>query len=236
VHNSSPVQKKSLRFHARSFVAFVLTPQQPLGDWLTQLDDWTRNSPGFFIGRPVVLDLNAIEIERREIAGLIAALGERGIRVFAVEAAGRDSLGADLPPVLRGTKPVAIDERDPDGAGTGEAQARPQQNSLIIESVIRSGQSIIHPDGDLIVLGSVASGSEVAAGGSVHVYGTLRGRALAGAMGNARARIFCRRNEAELLAIDGYYRTAEDMDSSWRGKPVQSFLDDENVLRVAVLD
>ena len=101
----------------------------------------------------------------------------------------------------------------------------PAPGALIIDAPIRSGQSVYHPDGDVIVLGSVGSGSEIFAGGSVHVYGTLRGRAFAGATGNAEARIFCRKNEAELLAVDGWYRTAEDMEPSARGGPIQVFLD-----------
>ena len=70
------------------------------------------------------------------------------------------------------------------------------------------------------------------AGGSIHVYGTLRGRALAGTAGDGTARIFCRRNEAELLSVDGWYCTAEEMDPSVRGKPVQAFLDN-GMLRIA---
>ena len=101
----------------------------------------------------------------------------------------------------------------------------PAPGALIIDAPIRSGQSVYHPDGDVIVLGSVGSGSEIFAGGSVHVYGTLRGRAFAGATGNAEARIFCRKNEAELLAVDGWYRTAEDMEPSSRGGPIQVYLD-----------
>jgi septum site-determining protein MinC len=78
---------------------------------------------------------------------------------------------------------------------------------------VRSGQSIFFPEGDVTIVGSVASGAEVVAGGSIHVYGTLRGRAMAGTAGNASARIFCSKLEAELIAIDGYYKTAEDMES-----------------------
>jgi septum site-determining protein MinC len=74
----------------------------------------------------------------------------------------------------------------------------------VFEHPIRSGQSIIFPHGDVTILGSVASGAEVVAGGSIHVYGALRGRALAGSTGDMRARIFCSRNEAELMSIDGY--------------------------------
>jgi len=73
------------------------------------------------------------------------------------------------------------------------------------------------------------------AGGSIHVYGALRGRAIAGSTGNARARIFCRRSEAELLAIDGWYRTADDMDENLRGRPIQAWLENDAVM-VAALD
>ena len=83
----------------------------------------------------------------------------------------------------------------------------------------------IYPKGDVTVIGSVASGAEVFAGGSVHVYGTLRGRVVAGFTGNPAARVFCRRLEAELVAIDGVYRTADDMDAALRGRAVQAWLD-----------
>jgi septum site-determining protein MinC len=66
------------------------------------------------------------------------------------------------------------------------------------------------------LLGSVASGAEIVAGGSIHVYGALRGRAMAGSSGNAAARIFCQKIEAELLAINGYYQTAEEIDVALR--------------------
>ncbi|MGA8412029.1 MAG: septum site-determining protein MinC, partial [Xanthobacteraceae bacterium] len=69
----------------------------------------------------------------------------------------------------------------------------------------------------------------------IHVYGALRGRALAGSMGNSRARIFCSKNEAELLAIDGYYQTTEDIDSKLRNRPIQAWLDGD-VLMIAPSD
>jgi septum site-determining protein MinC len=106
---------------------------------------------------------------------------------------------------------------------------------MLIESPIRSGQSVNFPFGEVTVLGSVASGAEIVAGGSIHIYGALRGRAMAGSMGDARARIFCSRNEAELLAIDGYYQTAENMDAKLRGRPVQVWLEGAG-LNVEALD
>lgn len=223
MNSVAPIQKKSIRFRARSFVAFALAPEAPLAEWLRELDDWTANSRGFFAGRPVVLDLNMLRPKPGEVAGLVAQLAERGIRIYAIEANGIDALDPDLPPLLKGAKASVIDEA-PEPAGRGE---EPQvQGALMIEQPVRSGQSIFHPHGDVIVLGSVGSGSEIVAGGSVHIYGTLRGRVFAGASGNTKARIFCQKNEAELLTIDGWYLTAERMEPSTRGKPIQAFLED----------
>lgn len=231
-------QKKPIRFRARSFVAFALAPEAPLEEWLKGVDGWIENSPGFFSGRPVVLDLNFLKPEVSEIAVLVSQLTERGIRIYAIESKAIDVLGPDLPPLLIGAREAVIEEApvepDPEVAEPAEAEETTASNSLIVEAPIRSGQSIVHPDGDVIVLGSASSGSEIIAGGSIHVYGTLRGRAFAGAWGDRKARIFCRKNEAELLAVDGWYRTAEDMEPSSRGRPIQAVLDEGVVLVTAL--
>ncbi|MBZ9696258.1 MULTISPECIES: septum site-determining protein MinC [unclassified Mesorhizobium] len=270
---AAPVETKSIRFRARSFVAFTLTPEAPISAWLEGLDHWIGNSPGYFAGRPVVLDLNVLKPDVAGIGLLVASLGARGIRVYAIELEGA-SLGLDLPPLLGGAKEATTDgllsqpgrkgkaeaadeagkletvfsDRGKDagevkgGEGkAGEARAEVgkgkaakaeagaietvQAGTLMVKSPIRSGQSIFHPHGDVIVLGSVASGSEIIAAGSIHVYGTLRGRAIAGSQGNRSARIFCRKNEAELISIDGWYTTAEEMEGVSRGKAVQAFLE-----------
>lgn len=231
-------QKKPIRFRARSFVAFALAPEAPLEEWLKGVDGWIENSPGFFSGRPVVLDLNFLKPEVSEIAALVSQLTERGIRIYAIESKAIDVLGPDLPPLLIGAREAVIEEApvepDQEVAEPAEAEETTASNSLIVEAPIRSGQSIVHPDGDVIVLGSASSGSEIIAGGSIHVYGTLRGRAFAGAWGDRKARIFCRKNEAELLAVDGWYRTAEDMEPSSRGRPIQAVLDEGVVLVTAL--
>lgn len=237
-NSATPAHKKSIRFPARSFLAFALTPEAPLAEWLESLDGWTENSPGFFSGRPVVLDLNMLDPTADEVAELVSELGSRGIRIYAIEANGIESLGPDLPPLLRGAKSAVIDEQKIDarkGAASAPVQDLPPANTLLVDQPVRSGQSIYHPHGDVIVMGSVGSGSEIVAGGSVHVYGTLRGRVFAGATGNAKARIFCRRNEAELVSVDGWYRTADEMEASTRGKPIQVFLED-GVVWVATLN
>ncbi|ENP40799.1 septum site-determining protein MinC [Brucella abortus 78/32] len=102
--------------------------------------------------------------------------------------------------------------------------------SMVITEPVRSGQSVYFPEGDVTIVGSVASGAEVVAGGSIHIYGTLRGRALAGTAGNTSARIFCRKLEAELVAIDGLYKTAEDLEPRFRGQAVQLWLDGDYMM------
>jgi septum site-determining protein MinC len=229
--------RQSIRFRGRSFVAFVLSPSPPVDSWLDELDRWLKTSPSFFFGRPTVLDLAALPLGQAEIAQLIATLAERGIRFLGIEGVEGDNLGPLLPPLLKGGRPAAVGTDEPQ-AGQVEAEAakRTEPTSLLVESPIRSGQTVIFPYGDITVLGAVSSGAEVVAAGSIHVYGALRGRAMAGAMGsNVKARVFCSRNEAELIAIDGYYLTAEDMVPELRGRGVQCWLSDR-ALQMAGLD
>jgi septum site-determining protein MinC len=230
-----------MRLRGRSFMAFVLAPTLPISEWVAQLEKWSGNSPNFFVGRPIILDLAGVALATSEIADLIALLAARGIRVMGIEGADSDQLGPSLPPLLQGGRSTAGGEIAATGADAPAAAAnggapRPREpSSLLIETPIRSGQSIIFPSGDVTVVGSISSGAEIVAGGSIHVYGALRGRAMAGSTGNTRTRIFCSRNEAELISVDGYYRTAEQMDASLRGRPTQCWLEDR-VLKIAVLD
>src|SRR5262249_4989294 len=226
-------------------------PLAPVANWLEELDNWSRTSPGFFVGRPIILDLAAVALEQAGIGQLIASLSERGIRIVGLEGIEPERLCPSLPPVLKGGRQSAVEAAEPgwDGAPKvvamasqrqGSAQASAQvsnsePSSLLLESPIRSGQSIIFPAGDVTVLGAVASGAEVVAGGSIHVYGALRGRAMAGSMGNARARIFCTPNEAHLISVEGDFQTAEEMDPNLRGRPTQCWLEDR-VLSITALD
>ena len=226
--------QESMRLRARSFMAFVLTPALPVGHWLAQLDKWSSNSPDFFRGRPIILDLAGSTLQASEITQLITHLAARGIRVMAIEGAEANQLDPLLPPLVQGGRTSAAGEAIA-GDGAVIAGRRSEPSSLLIESPIRSGQTIAFPNGDVTVLGSVSSGAEIVAGGSIHVYGALRGRAMAGSTGNTRARIFCARNEAELISIDGYYRTAEQIDANLRSRPTQCWLEDR-VLSIAALN
>jgi septum site-determining protein MinC len=106
---------------------------------------------------------------------------------------------------------------------------------LVQTTPVRSGQQVYADNRDLTVVTTVGAGAEVIADGSIHIYGALRGRALAGAQGNQKARIFCREFHAELVAIAGHYKVLEDIPKELRGKAVQIWLDKEE-LKIAALD
>lgn len=105
---------------------------------------------------------------------------------------------------------------------------------LMQTAPVRSGQQVYAENRDLTVLTAVGAGAEVIADGSIHIYGPLRGRALAGAQGNEKARIFCREFHAELVAVAGHYKVLEDIPKELRGKPVQVWLENEE-LKIAAL-
>jgi septum site-determining protein MinC len=219
-------------------MAFVLAPQPPIMDWLTDLDATLERSMGFFAGHPVALDLSAVRLSPNAIAQLIASLEERNIRVLGIEGIDPAEGGPRLPPVLRrgrGTPDIEPHEPSVPQAAIEPVVKKQEAASLLIENPVRSGESVFFIEGDVTVLGSVASGAEIIAGGSIHVYGALRGQAMAGAAGNARARIFCHRFEAELLAIGPYYRTADDIEESLRRGPAQAWLDG-NTLKISAMN
>jgi len=235
-----------LRLRGRSFMAVVLMPDQPLADWMGQLDAQLARSPRFFDGRPVVLDLDGLAGAEAGFNALIEELAARAIRVIGIENANEAALGpllASLPPVLTGGRTVGLPVLVAGDAPPPEPEPEPpperEPPALVVDRPVRSGQSVAFTGGDVTIIGSVASGSEVIAGGSIHVYGTLRGRAIAGLLGpgpgGERARIFCRRLEAELLAIDGVYKTADEMDPALQGRAVQVRLDGDE-LAISALD
>ena len=220
--------RTQLRFRGRSYLAFVLAPEPPIVDWLAELEKSVRGSAGFFLGRPAVLDLASVELSNSAIAHLVSQLEALGIRLMGIEGVATDQLGAGLPPVLKGGRSAALEAVE---STPRKSTVTKEPTSLLLDSPVRSGQSIFFPSGDVTVLGSVASGAEIVAGGSIHVYGTLRGRAMAGASGgNRQARIFCSRIEAELLAIDGFYRTIDDLEESLCARPVQAWLEGETLM------
>lgn len=120
-------------------------------------------------------------------------------------------------------------------AAVPAAPAKAPQPGRMQTSNVRSGQQLYAENCDLTVMATVGAGAEVIADGSIHIYGTLRGRALAGAQGNTTARIFCREFHAELVAIAGHYKVLDDVPDTLRGKAVQVWLEQDQI-KIAALD
>ena len=214
--------RQLIRLRGRSYVAFVFSPVVPIVGWLEEIDATLARSPGFFAGKPVVLDLSGVDLSRSAIVHLVKSIEQRNVRVLGIEGIDAEKLSPDLPPLLSGGRNFLLQQAEAE-----KREAKP--TSLLLDSPVRSGQSVVFLEGDVTVLGNVSSGAEIVAGGSIHVYGTLRGRAMAGVNGNASARIYCQKIEAELIAIDGYYQTAEEFDEKLRSHPAQAQLDGQTM-------
>ncbi|GAA6135683.1 septum site-determining protein MinC [Oceaniserpentilla sp. 4NH20-0058] len=111
-------------------------------------------------------------------------------------------------------------------------KTKPPQSTpaKLVKQAVRSGQQVINPEGDLVVFGNVGQGAEVLASGSIHIYGTLYGRALAGINGDTTASITCQKLESELLAIAGQYQVSEDVANEHRQQTCHIFLKDERLI------
>lgn len=223
-----------IRFLNRSFMALVVTPRFPMGDWFAALDRELARAPGFFGSRPVVADLAEAVADDgpANVPIILEGLEARRLRLVGVEGVEAGVLFGT--PWARLAVGLAVGLAGRDLAPEPEPAATPAAPSLLVDRPVRSGQSIVFDAGDVTVLGAVASGAEVLAGGSIHVYGPLRGRAIAGLRSGPGCRIFCSRLEAELVGIDRLYRTAEHWGAGLQGRPAQ-VLCDRGTLRLSPL-
>jgi septum site-determining protein MinC len=232
-----------IRVRGRSFMAMVITPEAPVAGWFAAFDQQMSRAATFFADRPVVANLAATLEEGGADAVLIVldGLDARGLRLVGIEGVDARLLAGTrwerLPKALHGRDLTLEAPIDPPVALDGEAspEAAPAAPSLLIDRPVRSGQSIVFEDGDVTIVGHVGSGAEVIAGGSIHIYGSLRGRAIAGLRIGAEARIFCRKLEAEMVGVDRLYRTAEHWGAGLHGRAVQ-VRSDRGALRLSALD
>ncbi len=203
-----------------------------------QLQEKVSLAPEFFRNSPLVLDLQEINKQGLDVditalteiirkAGLLP-IGIRGgniqqnkqaldllIPVYSIHSGG---VSAETKK-QKTTIPVPEPKIDADDITA----------TTLITQPIRSGQRI-YATGDLIILSQVSAGAEIMAEGNIHVYNTLRGRALAGVQGNTGARIFCFDLQAELISVAGNYKVSEDLDEAVRNKPVQIYLQDQALI------
>jgi septum site-determining protein MinC len=182
-----------------------------------QLAVKVEQAPDFFNNTPLVLALDKLPAEcDLDLPALITLCRKHGLRTLALRAGNQqiiEAAGALDLPVL---PPSGAKERKLDLSS--KAQAEPAKSpepayrpTRVITTPIRGGQQVYAKDGDLIVLAAVSPGAELLADGNIHVYGPLRGRALAGIKGDTNARIFCQQLAAEMVSIAGHYKVAEDL-------------------------
>lgn len=204
-----------------------------------------REAPSLFERAPVVVDLSFLSPQPAdaEVAALLDAVRTAGM--LPVGLAYGDSATEELSrrlglPLIAKFR-AAYEPQAPRDAPAGEKTNAPAAPEPAIPAAssgtaptialqhrqpVRTGQQVYAQGSDLVVTGTVANGAEVLADGNIHVYGALRGRAFAGALGDERARIFCSEFRAELVSIAGHYRVFEEIPKQYEGRAVQIALED----------
>lgn len=208
-------------------------------------------APDFFRNTPIVVDLSALpprtdDVQFPLLVGLLRGYGMIPVGVrggdaeqnAAAEAMELAILGDAYVRKPRAATPKPVSGHDPkatrDNTEHAHAQVPKPASSATFKLVthpVRSGQRVYAAEGDLSVVGPVSSGAELLADGNIHIYGPLRGRAMAGLNGDPKARIFCQDLDAELISIAGHYRISENIPVALKGVPVQIFLEQE-ILRI----
>ena len=201
-----------------------------------QLAEKVEQAPQFFQDAPIILALDKYPegAQPLDLASLLSICRQHGLRALAVRTESPEHIAAAnlldiavLAPSNARERPLAI---TPAAAQVVEPVEPELMPAKIITQPVRSGQQIYAKNSDLIVLAAVSAGAELLADGNIHVYGPLRGRALAGINGYMDARIYCQQLGAEMLSIAGQYKLAEDLrrDPLW-GQATQTRLNDQHL-------
>ncbi|MFZ2171428.1 MAG: septum site-determining protein MinC [Methylococcaceae bacterium] len=200
-----------------------------------QLKEKIRLAPEFFKNSPLVLDLQELNKQGYDInvAALTELVRKSGILPIGIRGGSvqqnKQALDLLIPVYSIHSSGVSAETQKQKTITPPPEPVTDSATTTLITHPIRSGQRI-YSSGDLIILAQVSAGSEIMAEGNIHVYSTLRGRALAGVQGNTQARIFCSDLQAELISIAGNYKVSEDLDESVRKKPVQIYLQNHTLI------
>jgi septum site-determining protein MinC len=199
-----------------------------------ELAQQIERSPRFFQSAPVVLDLKdagnfttaAEFVEARQLLHeqTLALVGVQNAEPAQLAAAAAAGLASFAPTASQPSRRAA-----PPAAAPVPPAPAPRASARLVTTPVRSGTQIYARGTDLVVTAAVSPGAELIADGNIHVYGALRGRALAGAGGDKAARIFCSRLEAELVSIAGHYLVSDQLPPEQQGSPVQIALVDDRL-------
>ena len=202
-----------------------------------QLRKKIKQAPEFFTNSSLLLDLSPLQDQELNLALLVDAIRNSGMRPIGVRG-GTASQHQDaqelMLPIMTSQYSISSKQAAPvkveiPTQESSEPVASTTIASTVINQPIHSGQRI-YVKGDLIIIAQVSAGAEVIAEGNIHIYGSLRGRALAGVQGDENAQIFCSDLQAELVSVAGNYRISEDLDESNRNTPVQIFLNNQALI------
>ncbi len=193
-----------------------------------QLAEVVTKAPRLFDHTPVVLDASSIQTDHLDLYELCLCLREFQLVPVAIQGA------TPILATLAQNQGLAIlhsssthDKPLVDDSLVLEKPVFETIKTKLLTTPVRSGQQVVSKGGDLVIAASVSHGAELLADGNIHVYGALRGRALAGIAGDKTARIFCQSLEAELVSIAGFYQLRDAIES--HSGPCQIYLKDEHI-------
>lgn len=238
----SGVQPAVLEFRGSTIFAPVLILYSSNLEQIRQhLQEKITRAPGFFENSPVLFDLSELDQDGRSavnIEALIVLLRELNLFPIGIrggDAAQENQAMAMAVPVDSGHSRTDISMANTDNKNDIVPITQPAATqtthtpAMLITQPVRSGQRI-YAASDLVILAQVSAGAEIMAEGNIHVYGTLRGRALAGVLGDASARLFCMDLQAELVSIAGIYKTSEDFKEIAEKNPIQIYLHEQALI------
>jgi len=197
-------------------------------------------APGFFYQAPIVLNLQDCQDEPDFAAlkqlfndlklVLVGVTGASASVKAAAQQAGLAALQAGKTAPAKTTTAEASNKATPTAQSATLQQQSGMMDSKVVEQTVRSGQQIYAKGADLIIKGAVGAGAEVIADGNIHIYGSLRGKAIAGASGDTSKRIYCYNMQAELVSVAGNYWLSESLQGEFWGKPACIKLQDESLV------
>lgn len=217
---------------------FSLSCLQIKTDDLVRIQDGVRRkidqAPDLFKNAPIILDIDTHIADRLNLALLVQKLRELEIIPIALRSDDQAvcQRAVDIGLALLSASPSnpPLPNVTAEQSALVSTASKPTSSAMMIHRPVRSGQQIYADQKDLIIFGSVSEGAEIIADGHIHVYGTLRGKALAGASGNEEARIFCVSMNPQLLSIAGCYRLFENPDEFHDQKPMQAYLKNDHLI------
>lgn len=239
--NKSALEFKSTSFSTPVLVLYSINPKHIE----QQLDQKISQAPEFFRNSALLIDLQEINKQKNDydLSLLINNLLEK--KLFPIGLSGgteeQNELAINFNIPIHTVRSAVTNQAklsQPITANKEAAENTDKEDDLpevnlvqnkFISQPIRSGQRV-YAKGDLTILSHVSAGAEIMAEGNIHVYGALRGRALAGVQGDTKSRIFCSDLQAELVSIAGHYQISEELDKPKLSKPVQIFLQDQALI------